>query len=295
MTTILIALSIFLFAPLAAAQESPQALNDEQLQAISEAYQSAIERIPALAQLQERGARILPLGRAYGLDGWLAQDPQGGVEFYYSTPDGLGLIQGLLFAPDGTSETQRQLTALEEGELDLQALIRQPPQASERALSPGEAFLADVRNAAWFAFGEADAPPLYVFVDPRCPFCKRLFDNLARTGIPDGAVQLRLILVPALGPESLRQSALLLDSDNPSAAWIRLMAGDLSVVEGEPTEVAERIVRRNGDLTLRWKVDGVPFAVYRNTAGEVSIVSSEPSDIGALLSDLGPEWPQQPG
>jgi len=234
--------------------------------ALAEAYQQAIDRIPALAQLRDRGARILPLGRAYGLDGWLAQGQNGGVEVYYTTPDGLGLIQGLLFAPDGSSETERQL--------------------------PGEGFLADVRNATWFAFGNANAPPLYVFVDPRCPFCKRLFDNLARNGIPDGAVQLRLIVVPALGPESLRQAALLLDADNPADAWRRLMAGDVSVVEGEPSEAAERIVRRNGDLTLRWQVDGVPFAVYRNVAGKVSIVDSEPADLPALLSDLGPEWPE---
>lgn len=252
---------------------------------------AAIERVPALAQLRDKGATVVPLGRAYGLDGWLARGPGGGVEIYYSTPDGAGLVKGLLFATDGSSETQRQLAALQDGDIDLSAILRdgEPPLVSGQ--SPGETFLADSRNADWIGFGPPGAPPLYLYVDTRCPFCARLWRNLARGPLADGAVQLRLIPVAALGPESLRQAARLLEAEDPAAAWRRLMAGDEAAVAGKPGEEAVARVHRNSQLILRWNIEGTPFAVYRDRAGEVAVVNGEPADLTALIADLGSEWP----
>ena len=61
-----------------------------------------------VAALRANGARILSLGRRGGLDGHLVEPADGDAYSLYLTPDGHA-VAGLLYAPDGTLLTGRQL------------------------------------------------------------------------------------------------------------------------------------------------------------------------------------------
>lgn len=253
--------------------------------AITPEIQAAIDRVPALKLLQDRGAAVIPLGRAYGLDGWIAQ-MEGQVQVLYSTPDGQGLVSGLLYASDGSSETQRQMEALQSQGVDLNAVLSADTgPAFVPGQSPGEVLIGELEDATWFPVGNEAANPIYILVDPRCQFCHRYWTELERDWLAQGDIGFRLVPVANLGPESERMAGRLLELDNPSLAWRRLVAGDASPVAGSPEAQSVTQIRDNTALGRRWRMDGTPFTIYRAADGKVKIVAGIPEPVSSVIAD----------
>ena len=91
-----------------AAVELPHAASDA---VAHEAAVAGVRDEPAMvAALRERGARILALGERGGLSGHFVELADGEAYGLYLTPDGHA-VAGLLYGPDGTLVTGRQIAA----------------------------------------------------------------------------------------------------------------------------------------------------------------------------------------
>ena len=266
--------------------------------------------VPGLRVLISQGAKIIPLGRLHGLDGWVAYQDKS-VEMVYTTPDGDGLVVGMLYGPAGENETTKQLAELDRSNNpDLLALRKAaegqvataqnqlnnnapaaaaPVQASVAAPamndavppagSPGDRLMADAEHLPALSFGAADLPVLYVVADPRCPYCKALWQNLATNILPQGKVQVHLIPVGIIGPDSAPIATQILSSKDPIATWGRFVAGNGSTdMLNAATPSGAAALQSNHDFIHKWKITGVPFSFYRNSAGKVMVISGEGID-----------------
>src|SRR5690606_3141759 len=74
--------------------------------------------IPPLQAFRDAGANVVYLGQQQGMDGWLVYDNRE-IKTVYATPDGSGLVLGLLFDETGKALTQSQLLdAFDSGLID---------------------------------------------------------------------------------------------------------------------------------------------------------------------------------
>lgn len=248
--------------------------------------------VPVLKWLQEKGAVIHPLGRTHGLDGWLAS-VRGTMQILYTTPDGQAFVSGALFGVEGRDETAAQLQALRDKGFDLQAFVtatRPAPQSTPPkapANTPGELLLSEFEQAHWIEAGRAEAPLLYMIVDPRCPYCKQMWNQLNRDYVATGALRIRLIPVAALGDESGRLAGVMMAAADPLAVWGDFVAGRLPASTAQGTAASEDAVAQNTELLQRWKITGTPFSAFRGRDGSVKILRELPDDLTPTLRDLG--------
>lgn len=257
-----------------------------------------VDDILALQVLRESGAEIYPLGEVHGLFGWLATK-DGKIQVLYSTKDNKGVVNGILFGPNGENETARQLAEIRERGLEI--VLNQPPgSVAPQAVTPseaapsgggsGEQIFSEAEESNWFAVGSEDAPPFYVMIDPRCPFCKQYWD-LVKPFVDSGRVQARIIMVYTLGSVSRRHGAHILAADDPAAAWAEYTTVEdkdtLNIGPGDP-EIREKVFR-NTRFMERWQIMGPPFTIYRDaTDGQVKILSGVPEDIDTLIQAISP-------
>jgi thiol:disulfide interchange protein DsbG len=258
------------------------------------------DAINTLRIFKGQGAEIHYLGRLYGLDGWLVTKDKI-VQVVYTTLDGQGTLVGVLYGPTGDMETAKQLvTAQQNGVVipDPNAATAGTPPTTAAAPGPSpaagntapepasERLLKDMQGSTYIKFGPDDAPPLYVFMDPRCHFCHGYWETLSQI-MPQNTFQLRVIPVGILGPDSVQQAERVISAANPADAWSKIEAGDLSVMMIQPTTDSPQKLQANNDLMTRWKMTGTPYSVYRAKDGKVKLVYAVPTDVAQVVADLG--------
>lgn len=254
---------------------------------------------PPIKTLVEQGAQVRYLGRHNGLDGWLTIK-NGQEQYFYVTADGKSLLMGLLFDIDGKIVTLRQVKELQEksgGVLDL-FTVKDPEVPAETAVpdrykqstmpqfkTPSEQLFDDVTNSNWIQLGKSDAPVVYSFMDPQCPHCHAFMADLKSNYLNNGMIQVRLIPVGFMKPESKAEAAVLLAAPDPEERWYRHMTGDATALP--PTQgVNEQGVERNMAIMQSWKLDATPITVYRSKDGRVKIIQGRPQKMADLMSDL---------
>ena len=275
------------------------------------------EAVPAtIAALRARGARTFALGERGGLAGHLVELADGGAYALYLTPDGHA-VAGLLYAPDGTLLTGRQLAAVRPGSIRTgaggtfgvegaiprtgadasarmtaghAAAIGGIPDVESRAVRTGAEFPAGAgagpdaealfeRSASAFGFTLGRTGPLAVlFGDPGCRWSRSAAARLGRQALA-GRLRLRIVPVGLLGAASARTAAGIASSPDPAAAWF---GGD---VPPPQPEGAERIARNNA-LYEAWGETGVPLIVRRDTRGRVAHRVGDVDDVAAWLEGL---------
>ncbi|MCT4706541.1 thiol:disulfide interchange protein DsbG [Enterobacteriaceae bacterium H16N7] len=68
----------------------------------------------------------------------------------------------------------------------------------------------------WIAAGKADAPRIvYAFADPYCPYCTQFWQN-AQPWLKSGKVQLRVLMVGMLRPDSAQKAAAIMMAKDPA-------------------------------------------------------------------------------
>lgn len=246
------------------------------------------ERPPALKKFEEAGGTVSFLGSAYGTDGWLVKDARGGVQYAYTTPEG-GLIVGMLFAPEGTSETKKQIEAykLKTAAPDRTAaeVLQTPiPKAAD---SKAEQFYAEVDKAGWVALGRnSDAPHLYVFMNVNCDHCQAFWKDL-ESAVEGGRLQVRLVPFGE-SPQNRDGGAALLSAEDAGAAWRAYVGGDKSALSAEKAKTdAYARLDANTALAKTWKLREPPFTIYRRPGdGKVTAVVGRPANVLLLLAEF---------
>lgn len=259
----------------------------------AELIRREIAHAPVLDRLHRSGASLTPMGRAFGLSGWLVEADDT-VSTLYVTPDGRGVVMGILFSPDGVNETAAQLNDLQRNGVALNQLA--PQAAEQNHFAPpfvpqdetiGDKILNELSMASYIGFGEASAPIIYVIVDPNCPYCKSYWRDLAGDALAAGRLQVRLVPVAVLGEDSADKAARLLSDDDPHGAWEALVAGDSSALDQPASAHAMAAIEANRSLMRRWNLEGVPFSIYRGHAGgDVKLLQGAPESSLQVVNEI---------
>ncbi len=250
--------------------------------------------LPApLQNLVNEGAQIRFLGKDFGVEGWVAIK-NGQEQYFYVLPNTKAFISGLLFDDAGKAVTIDQVNRLRAQSSDLlDQLAEDAPvqEAKQKAQAekyefktPAEQLFWDIENSNWVAIGQAGAPVFYSFIDPQCPHCHAMLEEL-RPDIEAGRVQVRMIPV-GFKEETRAQAAYLLATPSAEQIWWRHMDGDASALPAK-REINDQGVQRNLAIMQSWKLSVTPLIVYRGVDNQVKIVRGKPKDKEAMIADLG--------
>lgn len=239
------------------AQPSPVAATTPQSPVATAGARPAV-----LAALEAKGFEVLgdfdaPSG-LHGYAGLAGQQPLA----VYVTADGQHALVGTLLDAKGNDA----------GADALQRLVAAP--MSRRIWS-------QLEKSRWVADGRADAPRVvYVFTDPNCPYCNRLWEN-ARPWVDAGKVQLRHVMVGVIRPDSATKAAAILTAASPAAALAR---NERNRETGGITPAAtisgaiRSALDSNEHLMTQLGFQGTPGILFRDAKGLVQRRSGMPPD-----------------
>lgn len=190
----------------------------------------------------------------------------------------LFFLLSLVFLAPGTN-------AAESGPAQSRAETRQNTAAS---------MLADIQQATWIRDGKS-AHVIYVFFDPNCPYCHKVFEML-RPQVQSGAVELRWVPIGKLMLTSLGKAAALLEDKDPTAALYRnerdfsRETGAFGGIEEEPLPREDTLRRLNANHALlkRSGNDAVPSLLFRTKEGKANLVVGAPpaATLDAIVKSL---------
>ena len=166
-----------------------------------------------------------------------------------------------------------------------------PPALPPSAI---DALLASAQSAGGIDDGHS-RHRLYVFYDPNCPYCHRLYQQLLPY-VARGAVQVSWITVGFLAPSSLRKAAAIVQAHDPLAALRRhqrrYTEADAGHREDAPAVTIEPATRarlqRNLQMLRAVRAPGVPLTVWRGRDGQSRMMFGDiaPERLRELLSLL---------
>lgn len=107
---------------------------------------------------------------------------------------------------------------------------------------------------------------LYVTMDPNCPHCSNYYRE-TRSLLDE--VTIRWIPLGFLGPESMRQAALLVEHSEPLSALEQMQSG---VLAGKPSEQASEIIYRNTMAMRDAGLTMTPVTIYEAPGGTPKVV-----------------------
>lgn len=119
----------------------------------------------------------------------------------------------------------------------------------------------------WVAEGSKKAKTVvYVFTDPNCPYCKRLWENV-QPWVKSGKVQIRHIPVGVLGESSQKKAAFILAAKDPLKALVDNESGKKAA--GEPAVADKQAQQLQDNITLMQQLgaSGTPAILYRDDSG----------------------------
>ncbi len=265
-----------------------------------------------LAALRANGARVLALGERSGLDGHFVELGGGDAYGLYLTADGHA-VAGLLYGPDGSLLTGRQIAAARGGDAGashaaLQVSGAAPNEAASipHDLRAGDTALGSAGRfvhahaadpAAWkggtsrnvealfrhsasaFGFTLGYAGPVAVaFADPACRWSRAAVARLARPAL-DGRLRLHVVPVGVLGAASAREAAAIASAADPAMAWFEGAPGAAGPEGG-------RRIEENNALFDAWGAGAVPLIAWRASDGRAAHRVGDIDDIGAWLGGL---------
>ncbi|MDE0379799.1 MAG: hypothetical protein OXI20_11215 [Rhodospirillales bacterium] len=263
---------------------------------------------PMVAALRANGARILALGERGGLDGHFVELSDGDAYGLYVTPDGHA-IAGLLYGPDGTLLTGRQIaTARGESGGGIRTVTVKPASAVAPAgedsangglhggeVRPGapvqlaHAYADDPvvpgietvfeRSVSAFGFTLGNAgPAVAVFADPGCRWSRAAVARLAQPALA-GRLRLHVVPVGVLGAASAREAAAIASAADPAMAWFDRAPGP-AIPEGG------RRIERNNALFDAWGAGAVPLIAWRARDGRAGHQVGDIDNLEAWLEAL---------
>ena len=173
---------------------------------------------------------------------------------------------------------------------------KQAPDAAAAAAGPQRSLSVEVvaAEATGFTVGALMAAnPVYVFFDPQCPHCGRLWTASLPLQKKAKFVWIPVSLVNASsGP----QGAALLSSDNPGQSMtdhetsMRANQGGIAAASGIKPEM-EKAIKKNLLLFNSLGIEGVPFTVARNARTGLTVTRGGEMNTAALAELIGVDPP----
>jgi len=137
--------------------------------------------------------------------------------------------------------------------------------------------LKDINQTTWISEGKGPRV-IYVFFDPNCPFCHRLFVN-TREWVKQNKVELRWIPVGILTTTSAGKAAAILGAKSPRKAFYQneehYDRGG-AIEEDIPSPAVEKKLKANDDLLARTGFGAVPVMLFDGNDGTPIIVQGSP-------------------
>lgn len=131
---------------------------------------------------------------------------------------------------------------------------------------------SNLEQHRWIGAGSKDAPRIvYVFADPYCPYCTAFWER-AQPWLASGKVQLRVLLVGMLRPDSARKAAAILMAKDPGSTLADYENSKGKLTLEMPEEVPGNITQALKDnLALMDTLGGsaTPSVYYLNAEGRL--------------------------
>lgn len=144
-----------------------------------------------------------------------------------------------------------------------------------------------LQNSDWIADGSDKAESIvYVFTDPNCPYCKRLWKD-ARPWVDAGKLQLRHVIVGTLGENSQKKAAYLLSAKDPAAALKGNESGKTPAKEIKVEAKERKQIEGNQELMALLGVNGTPAILQLDETGMMQLHPGAPQG-EQLLELFGP-------
>jgi thiol:disulfide interchange protein DsbG len=244
--------------------------------------QAAVSGVPidlSVVQLQSVAANnITDLGEAHGFHTYFVRSGQQ-FQVFYATPDGQGLIPGVMWDASGKDITRQQV-ALIPGAVPT---VQIGADAGAPA-KPGEV-VSLFSKATYGTEGSAAAPRLFMLMDPQCIYSIRAFQAL-QPYVQSGQIQLSIIPLSVLDYEDHGQStrsALALLSDPPDQIVGAWQSGSES---NTPDPNAQNRLATNMAIAQAVGLKGTPMFWWQKPDGTSSHLDGLPPDIGAFVAGL---------
>lgn len=318
-----LALSTTALGGAALAQQIPSIPSDRVIQQLEDA-----KAAPVLQYLMDSGVKLTYLGDAGGLEAYLGESPTGSTQTFYLTPDKNHVVAGVLFREGGVNVTGVQIAEMQDryeeakkraaaagetlGTATPQAVPAPTANSSLTALTPEEiqagaavtpsaeeylsnrdldGFRAELEDTAWFGIGAETAPTVYMVVDPNCPFCHRIWEDL-RPMVMTREISLRLIMIAGLkGSEPKAVS--ILSREDPGRAWMAGEGSTKSMPVAAPPAAASssfkdamRYLERNMAFIDKHEITSTPHLFYFDKEGTLYESRGIPKDRTVFFSAL---------
>lgn len=233
---------------------------------------AAESRLPApIEALQKQGFELKGEFKAPGnLQGY-AMQYQGQGTTVYLTPDKQHAIMGNLVDASGRNLSDEQV------EKWVYA-----PMAKE--------MWQKLEKNRWIAAGKADAPHIvYAFADPYCPYCTQFWQK-AQPWLASGKVQLRVLMVGMLRPDSARKAAAIMMAKDPAKTLADYENSQGKMALTDPASIPPQITEAlKNNLALMDELGGsaTPSLYYLNKEGRLQQHQGLPDDeaLQAIMGD----------
>ena len=173
---------------------------------------------------------------------------------------------------------------------------KSPPEAAATATSTKRTASVEIvsAEARGFTVGAMMAAnPVYIFFDPQCPHCGRLWE----ASVPlQKKAKFVWIPVSLLNASSAPQGAALLSSADPGQSMAEhersMLAnqGGISAAAGSTPEM-EQAVKKNLALFNNLGLQGVPFTIARNAKTGLTVTGNGEMNTAALAELVGVDPP----
>ena len=177
---------------------------------------------------------------------------------------------------------------------NLTAAAAENPSKAEARQKVAASMLANIQQATWIRDGKS-AHVMYVFFDPNCPYCHKVYEML-RPQVQRGEVELRWVVIGKLMATSIGKAAAMLEAKDPTEALHRnergfsQETGSFGGIEEEPAPREETLRRLNANHALlnRSGFDAVPTLLFRTKDGKTDIIRGAPpaAFLEKLVKDL---------
>lgn len=234
----------------------------------------------SLTQLQTVAAgNITDVGQAHGLQGYFVRSGEQ-FQVFYATPDGRGLIPGVMWDAAGKDVTRQQVAQIPGAIPTIEV-----GGASGQPAGEGQAIQL-LQKATYGTVGASTAPKVFMLMDPQCIYSIRAYQEL-QPYVQAGKLQLAIVPLAVLDYEDQGQStrsALALLSDPPdqiAAAW---QAGGET---NTPDPAAGARLANNMAIAHAVGLKGTPMFWWQKADGSAAHLDGLPTNAASFIAALG--------
>ncbi|MCB8883025.1 hypothetical protein ACELLULO517_22445 [Acidisoma cellulosilytica] len=233
-----------------------------------------------VAQLQTvASGNITDVGEAHGFQGYFVRSgPQ--FQVFYATPDGQGLVPGVMWDAAGKDLTRQQVSQIPGAVPTVQI----GGAASGGKAQPGQE-LSLLAKSTYGTEGSASAPRVFMLMDPQCMYSIRAFQAL-QPYVQSGQIQLAIIPLSVLDYEDNGQStrsALALLSDSPDQIVGAWQSGSEN---NTPDPAAQDRLANNMVIANAVGLKGTPMFWWQGANGTPNHFDGVPPDVSSFIAGL---------